>query len=176
MQAKPIDRIHPHDSSNDNFNSTGFINSVSVDRVSNLGIPGLGLDTGDNSTLQSPPRGEYRPHSGTPLGPRMANQGSQMSHSTPLAMRNLNVDRHPPYSNHNNQTNFENSNVTPLPPPPLPPPIFLEDDNCYNKLPPKFPTWTAANDMPNESKWNDKSQLSTIKKINKIFDVFGYLS
>ena len=149
LQAKPIEVINSRNDNvaNDKFNISSFLNNVlPADRAPNMsGIPGLGLDATDNVS----PSADYRSHQ---------NQNSQMSHSTPLSMRNL--DAHSPYSNHNSQSNvaFENASVTPLPPPPLPPPIFLDDDNCYNKLPPKFPTWAPTNDMTAEpAKWSDKS-------------------
>lgn len=145
------------------------------------GIPGLGLDAADDMP-DSLECNDYRPLLGriptTPLVGRMISMpttpiGSlnhmQMGHSTPLQNRSLNGESHTPspYSSENSQINvpipnntFDTSPVmaTPLQPPPMPPIEFL-DDNCYNKLPPKFPTWTFANDPPplkGPPKWEEK--------------------
>ncbi|KAJ8678406.1 hypothetical protein QAD02_014193, partial [Eretmocerus hayati] len=144
------------------------------------GIPGLGLDDTDQVISGPVPVNEYRPSmheqpSLTPITGRVMPTTSlvnlshtHLGHSTPLQARNLNGESHTPspYSSENSQNNATNpsnsfdglvSAINPLQPPPMPPIEFLDDNNCYNKLPPKFPTWTFADDTPKEdSKWNDK--------------------
>ncbi|RLU14990.1 hypothetical protein DMN91_012877 [Ooceraea biroi] len=176
-------RPSKNESSNPDFNISSFLKTVlpSSDETPDAGgIPGLGLDVSENR-VESPQRPNYRhsPALGqlpvTPVISRMGNQGGlnncQMSHSTPLPVRNLSAESHTPspYSSQNSQSNvtgpFDGSatanTVNPLPPPPLPPPIFLDDENCYNKLPPKFPTWTPPNEGIKESaKWEEKGKNS----------------
>lgn len=177
-------RPSKNENSNADFNISSFLKTVlpSVDGAPDPGgIPGLGLDISENQ-VESPQRPNYR-HSptlgqlpGTPVISRMiGSQGAsigglnncQMSHSTPLPVRNLSGESHTPspYSSQNSQSNITGSfdgptntnTVNPLPPPPLPPPIFLDDENCYNKLPPKFPTWTPPNESIKEpAKWEEK--------------------
>ncbi|EZA60065.1 uncharacterized protein LOC113563395 isoform X2 [Ooceraea biroi] len=187
LEAKPIEVINmrpsKNESSNPDFNISSFLKTVlpSSDETPDAGgIPGLGLDVSENR-VESPQRPNYRhsPALGqlpvTPVISRMGNQGGlnncQMSHSTPLPVRNLSAESHTPspYSSQNSQSNvtgpFDGSatanTVNPLPPPPLPPPIFLDDENCYNKLPPKFPTWTPPNEGIKESaKWEEKGKNS----------------
>jgi hypothetical protein len=161
---------------------SSFLKTVlpSSDTSSDLcGIPGLGLDATD-AMPDTSQCNDYRPIIGqisTPLMGRMINVPTtpignlnhiQISHSTPLQNRNLNGDSHTPspYSSENSQNNAavpvnsfdgSTSSVNPLQPPPMPPIEFLDDNNCYNKLPPKFPTWTFANETPKEpTKWEDK--------------------
>lgn len=190
FQAKPIEVINMRPSKNEknaDFNISSFLKTVlpSSDGTSDSGgIPGLGLDVSENR-VESPQRPNYRhspslgPHPVTPVISRMINNqntpslgGSgglnncQMSHSTPLSVRNLSESHTPsPYSSQNSQSNITgpfdgsaNANtVNPLPPPPLPPSIFLDEENCYNKLPPKFPTWTPPNEgIKDSAKWEEK--------------------
>lgn len=188
FQAKPIEVINMRPSKNEknDFNISSFLKTVlpSSDGTSDAGgIPGLGLDVSENR-VESPQRPNYRhspslgPHPVTPVISRMSNQNTpslggsgglnncQMSHSTPLSVRNLSESHTPsPYSSQNSQSNITGSfdgsananTVNPLPPPPLPPPIFLDDENCYNKLPPKFPTWTPPNEgIKDSAKWEEK--------------------
>lgn len=183
-------RPSKNENNNADFNISSFLKTVlpTADGTPDQGgIPGLGLDVSENQ-VESPQRPNYR-HSPTlgqlpvtPVMSRMINsQGApslgggglnncQMSHSTPLPVRNLSAESHTPspYSSQNSQSNMTgpfdgpaNTNtVNPLPPPPLPPPIFLDDENCYNKLPPKFPTWTPPNETIKESaKWDDKGTM-----------------
>ncbi|XP_011167717.2 uncharacterized protein LOC105201415 [Solenopsis invicta] len=195
LEAKPIEVINMRPSKNGknnaDFNISSFLKTVlpSSDETSELGgIPGLGLDVSENR-VESPQRPNYR-HSPS-LGPvtpvisrMMSNQGTsslsggsglnncQMSHSTPLPVRNMSESHTPsPYSSQNSQSNITgsfdgpsnaNTVVNPLPPPPLPPPIFLDDENCYNKLPPKFPTWTPPNEghIKDSAKWEEKGKNS----------------
>ncbi|KAM0736525.1 Regulation of nuclear pre-mRNA domain-containing protein 2 [Formica fusca] len=195
LEAKPIEVINMRPSKNENsnadFNISSFLKTVlpSSDGTPDPGrIPGLGLDVSENR-VESPQRTSYRnsPTLGqlpvTPVISRMmGSQGvpplggaglnnCQMSHSTPLSVRNLPAESHTPspYSSQNSQSNMtgpfdgsaNSSAVNPLPPPPLPPPIFLDDENCYNKLPPKFPTWTPPNESVKESaKWEEKGKNS----------------
>lgn len=181
-----------NESNNPDFNISSFLKTVlpSVDGTPDPGrIPGLGLDVSENR-VESPQR-NYRnsPTLGqlpvTPVMSRMmGSQGvpplggaglnnCQLSHSTPLSVRNLPAESHTPspYSSQNSQSNITgpfdgsaNSNViNPLPPPPLPPPIFLDGENCYNKLPPKFPTWTPPNENIKESaKWEEKGRQTQL--------------
>lgn len=185
LQAKPIEVINmrPKSEAKGDFNISNFLKSVlpgSELNANNSNIPGLGLD-GSGPPMKSPPSGDYRhssplrQHLGTPVNSRQINMQNlplgncQLPHSTPLGgVRSLTVDSHTPspYSSQNSQGNntnmnlaFDNSgnSVNPLPPPPMPPPIFLDDENCYNKLPPKFPTWSSANEMNKESSaWDEK--------------------
>lgn len=176
-------RPSKNESNNADFNISSFLKTVlpSSDGSQDPGgIPGLGLDIPD-SQVESPQRSNYRhspilgQHPVTPVISRMmGNQNTpmgvnncQLSHSTPLPVRNLSGESHTPspYSSQNSQSNItgpfdvptNNNNVNPLPPPPLPPPIFLDDENCYNKLPPKFPTWTPPNETIKEpAKWEEK--------------------
>jgi len=183
FQAKPIEVINMRPSKNEknnaDFNISSFLKTVlpSSDGTSDSGgIPGLGLDVSENR-VESPQRPNYRhspslgplPSQGTPsLGGGGSLNNCQMSHSTPLSGRNLSESHTPsPYSSQNSQSNIigpfdgpTNANtVNPLPPPPLPPPIFLDDENCYNKLPPKFPTWTPPNEGIKEpAKWEEKGK------------------
>ncbi|XP_012543177.1 uncharacterized protein LOC105840707 isoform X2 [Monomorium pharaonis] len=194
LEAKPIEVINMRPSKNDknnaDFNVSIFLKTVlpSSDGTSDSGgIPGLGLDVSENR-VESPQRPNYRhsPSLGpvTPVISRMiGSQGTpslgggsglnncQMSHSTPLSVRNLSESHTPsPYSSQNSQSNITgsfdgpsnaNTVVNPLPPPPLPPPIFLDDENCYNKLPPKFPTWTPPNEgIKDAAKWEEKGKNS----------------
>ncbi|XP_011703573.1 PREDICTED: uncharacterized protein LOC105459332 [Wasmannia auropunctata] len=194
LEAKPIEVINMRPSKNEknnpDFNISSFLKTVlpSSDGTSESGgIPGLGLDVTENRVES--PRPNYRhspslgPHPVTPVISRMMNsQGTpslsgggglnncQMSHSTPLPVRNMSDSHTPsPYSSQNSQSNITgpfdgptNANtVNPLPPPPLPPPIFLDDENCYNKLPPKFPTWTPPNEgIKDSAKWEEKGKNS----------------
>ncbi|XP_076171070.1 uncharacterized protein LOC143148540 isoform X2 [Ptiloglossa arizonensis] len=191
LEAKPIEVINmrpsKNESNNADFNISSFLKTVlpSSDGSQDPGgIPGLGLDIPD-SQVESPQRSNYRhspilgQHPVTPVISRMmGNQNTpmgvnncQLSHSTPLPVRNLSGESHTPspYSSQNSQSNItgpfdvptNNNNVNPLPPPPLPPPIFLDDENCYNKLPPKFPTWTPPNETIKEpAKWEEKGKNS----------------
>lgn len=194
LEAKPIEVINMRPSKNEknaDFNISSFLKTVlpSSDGTSDSGgIPGLGLDVSENR-VESPQRPNYRhspslgPHPVTPVISRMINNqntpslgGSgglnncQMSHSTPLSVRNLSESHTPsPYSSQNSQSNITgpfdgsaNANtVNPLPPPPLPPSIFLDEENCYNKLPPKFPTWTPPNEgIKDSAKWEEKGKNS----------------
>lgn len=187
-QAKPIEVINmrppKNEKNNTEFNVSNFLKTLlpSSDGTPDPGaIPGLGMDVSE-SQVDSPQRPNYSHSPGlgqlpvTPVISRMiGSQGAsslgglnncQMSHSTPLPVRNLSSESHTPspYSSQNSQSNITgpfdssaNSNaVNPLPPPPLPP-IFLDDENCYNKLPPKFPTWTPSNESVKEPvKWEEK--------------------
>ncbi|XP_043278204.1 uncharacterized protein [Venturia canescens] len=167
----------------------GSAGTVTESAANPSGIPGLGLDSLDTRP-ESPQRSEYglladpmntppsmssriMSGSGTPLS---GMNNHQMSHSTPLPLsRSITSDSHTPspYSSQNSLSNMTTlpfidttlnaPTVNPLPPPPLPPPIFLDEENCYNKLPPKFPTWTSANEATKSesSKWNDKGKSST---------------
>ncbi|XP_076623017.1 uncharacterized protein LOC143342724 isoform X1 [Colletes latitarsis] len=188
LEAKPIEVINlrpsKNESSNADFNISSFLKTVlpSSDGSQDPGgIPGLGLDISD-AQVESPQRSSYRhspilgQHPVTPVISRMmSNQSTtlgvnncQLSHSTPLPVRNLSGESHTPspYSSQNSQSNITgpfdgpttNNTVNPLPPPPLPPPIFLDDENCYNKLPPKFPTWTPPSESIKEpAKWEEKA-------------------
>ena len=145
------------------------------------GIPGLGLDTGDPMPEPllcndyRPPLTTQMPTTPTlgriisiPTTPVGSLNHTQISHSTPLQNRSLNGESHTPspYSSESSQNNASMSTnafdatmnaMNPLQPPPMPPIEFLDDSNCYNKLPPKFPTWTFANDPPKEPvKWEEK--------------------
>uniref|UniRef100_A0A0C9RCZ4 Regulation of nuclear pre-mRNA domain-containing protein 2 n=1 Tax=Fopius arisanus TaxID=64838 RepID=A0A0C9RCZ4_9HYME len=152
-EAMPIEVINMRPSKvapGEEFSSGNFLKVPEANRAtSSGGIPGLGLDVPEPRT-ESPQRPDYA-HLERQVGtttPRMIGaQGERITHSTPLA-------HGAGYSRE--KTPFEESGGTanPLPPPPLPPPIFLEEDGCYNKLPPKFPTWTPANDGAKEEiKW-----------------------
>ncbi|XP_054012588.1 uncharacterized protein LOC128894696 isoform X1 [Hylaeus anthracinus] len=188
LEAKPIEVINMRPSKNENsnvdFNISSFLKTVlpSSDGTQDPGgIPGLGLDIPETQ-IESPQRSNYRhspvlgQHPVTPVISRMmGNQSTpmgvnncQLSHSTPLPVRNLSGESHTPspYSSQNSQSNIigpfdgpnNNNTVNPLPPPPLPPPIFLDDENCYNKLPPKFPTWTPPSESIKEpAKWEEKA-------------------
>lgn len=144
-------------------------------------IPGLG-DAADGlpePILHNDYRPSMLPMPMTPMMGRMMSipntpmsnlNHSLMGHSTPLLNRNLNGEPHTPspYSSENSQNNasapssFEPAISTPLPPPPMPPIEFLDDNNCYNKLPPKFPTWTFANETPKEPiKWTEDKGIFT---------------
>ena len=190
LEAKPIEVINmrpsKNESNNADFNISSFLKTVlpSSDGTQDPGgIPGLGLDIPE-SQVESP-RSNYRhspvlgQHPVTPVISRMmVNQSTpmgvnncQISHSTPLPVRNLSGESHTPspYSSQNSQSNItgpfdgptNNNAVNPLPPPPLPPPIFLDDENCYNKLPPKFPTWTPPNEtMKEAAKWEEKEDFA----------------
>ncbi|XP_018341481.1 PREDICTED: uncharacterized protein LOC108748028 isoform X1 [Trachymyrmex septentrionalis] len=189
LEAKPIEVINMRPSKDEqnsaDFNISSFLKTVlpSSDGTSDSSaIPGLGLDVSENQ-VESPQRPNYSPSLGpvTPVVSRMmSNQGTpivsgggslnncQMSHSTPISVRNLPESHTPsPYSNQNSQNNIAglfdgptNNTVNPLPPPPLPP-LFLDDENCYNKLPPKFPTWTSANEsIKDAAKWEEKGKNS----------------
>lgn len=165
--------LHPSLDTNNDEPVSSFLKTVlpSSDPANSCGIPGLGMDAADTMTdnLQC---NDYRPLSmgqipNTPMMGRVLSipttpvgglNHSQMSHSTPLHSRTLNGESHTPspYSSENSQNNpmmsinpFDGSAVNPLQPPPMPPIEFLEDNNCY-KLPPKFPTWTFANEAPKE--------------------------
>ncbi|KZC04882.1 Regulation of nuclear pre-mRNA domain-containing protein 2 [Dufourea novaeangliae] len=184
LEAKPIEVISMRPSKNEStsadFNISSFLKTVlpSSDGTQDPGgIPGLGLDIPD-SQVGSPQRSNYRhspvlgQHSVTPVISRMMGVNNcQISHSTPLPVRNMSGESHTPspYSSQNSQSNItglfdaptNNNTVNPLPPPPLPPPIFLDDENCYNKLPPKFPTWTPPNETIKEpAKWEEKGKNS----------------
>lgn len=180
------------ESSSADFNISSFLKTVlpSSDGTQDPGgIPGLGLDIPE-SQVESPQRSNYRhspvlvQHPVTPVISRMmGNQNTPIgvnncpiTHSTPLPVRNLSGESHTPspYSSQNSQSNItvpfdgptNNNTVNPLPPPPLPPPIFLDDENCYNKLPPKFPTWTPPSEtMKEAAKWEEKGMnlLSNIR-------------
>ncbi|XP_017885983.1 uncharacterized protein LOC108628512 isoform X2 [Ceratina calcarata] len=186
LEAKPIEVINMRPSKNENssadFNISSFLKTVlsSSDGVQDSGaIPFLGLDIPE-SQVESPQGSNYRhspvlgQHPVTPVISRMMGSNTPMvvnncpiTHSTPLPVRNLSAESHTPspYSSQNSQSNIisfdgptNNNTVNPLPPPPLPPPIFLDDENCYNKLPPKFPTWTPPSEPLKEpSKWEDKA-------------------
>lgn len=188
-------RPSKNEKSNSEFNVSSFLKTLlpSSDGTPDSGtIPGLGLDVSE-SQVDSPQRPNYRhsPALGqlpvTPVISRMiGSQGAsslgglnncQMSHSTPLPVRNLSSESHTPspYSSQNSQSNITgpfdgsaNANtVNPLPPPPLPP-IFLDDDNCYNKLPPKFPTWTPPSENVKEPvKWEEKGTEAMLCTINR---------
>lgn len=141
-QAKPIEVINmrPKNANNDFATST---------------LPGLG----DKGSSQSPHNVDY---SRSPLMKRMmSNPGSHGG------MNEMGLGTPSPYSSQNSQSNVTfdvphpNSSAinVPLPPPPLPPPIFLGEDNCYSKLPPKFPTWSAPPEVnKNSSKWDNKGE------------------
>ncbi|XP_060832792.1 uncharacterized protein LOC132916645 isoform X2 [Bombus pascuorum] len=191
LEAKPIEVINMRPSKNESnsadFNISSFLKTVlpSSDGSQDPGgIPGLGLDIPE-SRVESPQRSNYRhspilgQHSVTPVISRiMGNQNTSIgvnncpiTHSTPLPVRNLSGESHTPspYSSQNSQSNItvpfdgptNNNTVNPLPPPPLPPPIFLDDENCYNKLPPKFPTWTPTSEtMKEPAKWEEKGKNS----------------
>ncbi|XP_033183054.1 uncharacterized protein LOC117153270 isoform X2 [Bombus vancouverensis nearcticus] len=191
LEAKPIEVINMRPSKNESnsadFNISSFLKTVlpSSDGSQDPGgIPGLGLDIPE-SRVESPQRSNYRhspilgQHSVTPVISRiMGNQNTPIgvnncpiTHSTPLPVRNLSGESHTPspYSSQNSQSNItvpfdgptNNNTVNPLPPPPLPPPIFLDDENCYNKLPPKFPTWTPTSEtMKEPAKWEEKGKNS----------------
>ncbi|CAK9829079.1 Regulation of nuclear pre-mRNA domain-containing protein 2, partial [Anthophora retusa] len=191
IEAKPIEVINMRPSKNESnsadFNISSFLKTVlpSSDGTQDPGgIPGLGLDIPE-SQVESPQRSNYRhspvlgQHPVTPVISRMmGNQSTpmgvnncQIAHSTPLPVRNLSGESHTPspYSSQNSQSNItvpfdgpiNNNTVNPLPPPPLPPPIFLDDENCYNKLPPKFPTWTPPNEtMKEPAKWEEKAGIA----------------
>ncbi|XP_033183053.1 uncharacterized protein LOC117153270 isoform X1 [Bombus vancouverensis nearcticus] len=190
LEAKPIEVINMRPSKNESnsadFNISSFLKTVlpSSDGSQDPGgIPGLGLDIPE-SRVESPQRSNYRhspilgQHSVTPVISRiMGNQNTPIgvnncpiTHSTPLPVRNLSGESHTPspYSSQNSQSNItvpfdgptNNNTVNPLPPPPLPPPIFLDDENCYNKLPPKFPTWTPTSEtMKEPAKWEEKGSV-----------------
>ncbi|XP_060832791.1 uncharacterized protein LOC132916645 isoform X1 [Bombus pascuorum] len=190
LEAKPIEVINMRPSKNESnsadFNISSFLKTVlpSSDGSQDPGgIPGLGLDIPE-SRVESPQRSNYRhspilgQHSVTPVISRiMGNQNTSIgvnncpiTHSTPLPVRNLSGESHTPspYSSQNSQSNItvpfdgptNNNTVNPLPPPPLPPPIFLDDENCYNKLPPKFPTWTPTSEtMKEPAKWEEKGSV-----------------
>lgn len=154
------------------FGSTNFLKSVLPapdDAPNSSGIPGLGLDVPEPRT-ESPQRPDYshlpqNQLNSLPATPRSLNNHG-MGHSTPIG-RNLGSKLHTAssYSNQSSQVvsmPFDGPNsVNPLPPPPLPPPIFLDEENCYNKLPPKFPTWTSTSEGAKEQrpKWNDEGKL-----------------
>ncbi|XP_017764357.1 PREDICTED: uncharacterized protein LOC108553826 [Eufriesea mexicana] len=191
IEAKPIEVINLRPSKSENssadFNISSFLKTVlpSSDGTQDPGgIPGLGLDIPE-SQVESPQRSNYRhspvlvQHPVTPVISRMmGNQNTPIgvnncpiTHSTPLPVRNLSGESHTPspYSSQNSQSNItvpfdgptNNNTVNPLPPPPLPPPIFLDDENCYNKLPPKFPTWTPPTEtMKEAAKWEEKGKNS----------------
>ncbi|KYQ46835.1 Regulation of nuclear pre-mRNA domain-containing protein 2 [Trachymyrmex zeteki] len=189
LEAKPIEVINMRPSkdeqNNADFNISSFLKTVlplSDGTADSGAIPGLGLDVSENQ-VESPQRPSYSPSLGpvTPVISRMmSNQGTpavsgggglnncQMSHSTPISVRNLPESHTPsPYSSQNSQNNIAgpfdgptNNTVNPLPPPPLPP-LFLDDENCYNKLPPKFPTWMPANEgIKDSAKWEEKGKNS----------------
>ena len=130
---------------------------------SNCNIPGLGLDASDNLNSKI----DYR-HSALNISSSLSSSTpsttisnlinpTAVNHSTPLSIKSLTFDTRcsSTYASQNSQKtctgNFEplsNSNlINPLPPPPMPPSIFMDDEPCYNKLPPKFPTWTFANEI-----------------------------
>lgn len=191
-------RPSKNESNNADFSISSFLKTVlpSSDGTPDTGgIPGLGLDVSENQ-VESPQRPNYRhsPALGqlsvtpaisrimgnqsvqSPLGGGVGLNNCQMSHSTPLPVRNLSAESHTPspYSSQNSQSNVTgsfdgpaNANaVNPLPPPPLPPPIFLDDENCYNKLPPKFPTWTPPSESIKESaKWEEKGMQSAPQRV-----------
>ncbi|CAL7935852.1 unnamed protein product [Xylocopa violacea] len=189
LEAKPIEVINlrpsKSESSGADFNISSFLKTVlpSSDATQDPGaIPGLGLDIPE--TQVESPRSNYRhspvlgQHPVTPVISRMiGSQGTMgvnscpITHSTPLPVRNLSAESHTPspYSSQNSQSNItvpfdgptNNNTVNPLPPPPLPPPIFLDDENCYNKLPPKFPTWTPPTETIKEAaKWEEKADCA----------------
>ncbi|XP_015119557.1 serine/arginine repetitive matrix protein 1 [Diachasma alloeum] len=158
-EAMPIEVINMRPSkgaAGEEFPSGSFLKVPEANSAtSSGGIPGLGLDLPE-PRAESPQRPDYThlerqvgtttPRMGGAQGERIGGN-HQIGHSTPLA-------RGPGYSRE--QGGFEGtaSSVNPLPPPPLPPPIFLEEEGCYNKLPPKFPTWTPANEGTKEgAKW-----------------------
>lgn len=167
----------------EDFNISSFLKTVLPSSESTIdpgGIPGLGLDVSDAQISESPQLMNY-PHSPareqhpvTPTLSRIINppltslgimNNTPMNHSTPLPVRTLSGESHTPspYSSQNSQSNIVvpfdglvNNIINPLPPPPLPPPIFLDDENCYNKLPPKFPTWTSNEPINDSTNWEDK--------------------
>ncbi|KAI4493930.1 hypothetical protein M0804_002106 [Polistes exclamans] len=190
LEPKQIEVINMRPTKSENsedFNISSFLKTVlpsSEGTQDPGGIPGLGLDISDPQ-VESPQRPNYRhsPALGqlpvTPALSRMISaQGSSLgtlnncsiNHSTPISVRNLPTESHTPspYSSQNSQSNitvpFDGSTnatvVNPLPPPPLPPPIFLDDENCYNKLPPKFPTWTPSTEIKEPAKWEEKGKNS----------------
>ncbi|XP_063978031.1 uncharacterized protein LOC135162955 [Diachasmimorpha longicaudata] len=159
-EAMPIEVINMRPSKGvtaEKFPTGNFLKASEANSAtSSGGIPGLGLDVPEPRT-ESPQRPDYA-HLERQIGtttPRMVGAqvdriggNHQIRHSTPLAHGTV----YP-----REQGGFEGTagGVNPLPPPPLPPPIFLEEDGCYNKLPPKFPTWTPANEGPKEgAKWD----------------------
>ncbi|KAF7987965.1 hypothetical protein HCN44_004781 [Aphidius gifuensis] len=175
-KAMPIEVINMRPSKTnggEEFNSNFIKNVFSTTDTAQLssGIPGLGLDVPE-PRIESPQRPDYSQllpstqiNNSTTTSRIMAVHGlshtaikNLTSHSAPLSHVLLS------YSNENNQNNimpFEKSSPNtnnPLPPPPLPPPIFLDNDGCYNKLPPKFPTWTSINEGKNlNSSWSSEN-------------------
>lgn len=143
----PIEVINMRPKDGNEF-APSFLKSVLPSSEAPSGIPGLGLDIPE-PPAESAQQPEY-PH----LPGQLNSAASRMGIGN-HQLRNLANDSHTPspYSSQGSQSNvtmaFETQStvpINPLPPPPLPPPIFLDDENCYNKLPPKFPTWTPTNE------------------------------
>ena len=170
MQAKQFEGINPcAPDKNEDFNISSFLKTVRPSDTDSSVIPGLG-DVPDSIPMGSPHMEYNIGHiSGTPINTMLPGNHSSvnnhhMSHSTPLPIRTLSGESHTPspYSSQNSQSNVLSYDASinppnPLPPPPMPPPIFLDDENCYNKLPPKFPTWTPANEIPKDpANWEEK--------------------
>ncbi|CAG5087755.1 Similar to RPRD2: Regulation of nuclear pre-mRNA domain-containing protein 2 (Homo sapiens) [Cotesia congregata] len=158
-EAMPIEVINMRPKDGNEF-TPSFLKSVLPSSEAPSGIPGLGLDIPEPPP-ESPQRSEY-PHL-----PGQLNNAARLSLGNQL--RGLGNDSHTPspYSSQGSQSNvamvFENQNpvpINPLPPPPLPPPIFLDEENCYNKLPPKFPTWTSTNEAKNINTWTEEKPKS----------------
>ncbi|XP_057330980.1 regulation of nuclear pre-mRNA domain-containing protein 2 isoform X2 [Microplitis mediator] len=156
-EAMPIEVINMRPKDGNEF-APSFLKSVLPSSEAPSGIPGLGLDIPE-PPAETPQQSEY-PHLPGQLNSNAASRMGLGNHQ----LRNLANDSHTPspYSSQGSQSNvtmaFETQNtvpINPLPPPPLPPPIFLDDENCYNKLPPKFPTWTPTNEAKNLNTWTE---------------------
>ncbi|XP_043472767.1 uncharacterized protein LOC122505321 isoform X2 [Leptopilina heterotoma] len=160
---------------NEDFSISSFLKTVlpTAEGPMDAGdIPGLGdaLDSSQGDISHGDYNISHIP--GTPINKRLTNNLSNvnnhhMLHSTPIAMRTLSGESHTssPYSSQNSQNNiltFDGNlnSANPLPPPPLPPPIFLDDENCYNKLPSKFPTWTSNEVSKEPPNWDEKVKNS----------------
>ncbi|XP_034940360.1 uncharacterized protein [Chelonus insularis] len=159
-EAMPIEVINMRPSKGDvkDFSAANFLKSVlptAEGAPNSSGIPGLGLDVPEPRT-ESPQRPDYGHLLAGQLNPVSAGSrilNMQNTLGNHQMCRSLANESHTssPYSSQGSQSNipFDTSTaapINPLPPPPLPPPIFLDDENCYNKLPPKFPTWTPTNE------------------------------
>lgn len=159
---------------NEDFSISSFLKTVlpTAEGPMDAGdIPGLGdaLDASQGDISHGDYNISHIP--GTPINKRLTNNLSNvnnhhMLHSTPITMRTLSGESHTssPYSSQNSQNNlltFDGNlnSANPLPPPPLPPPIFLDDENCYNKLPSKFPTWTSNEISKEPPNWEEKGRL-----------------
>ncbi|KAL7303317.1 hypothetical protein TKK_0004507 [Trichogramma kaykai] len=175
-QYDSVDKIDARNSlvqDNSNEPVSNYLKTVLPASDEAPAIPGLGLDVGDMMSDKRPIQNDYRPPPVVGMAPtvdRMMNvpnapKGNlnqiHMSHSTPLQNRIINGESHTPspYSSESSQNNtsiplnaFDSAPnpINPLLPPPMPPIEFLDDNTCYNKLPPKFPTWTFANEAPKE--------------------------